>query len=350
MYTYNNKYFSRYCVLDTILLCEVMQDFSQRCTQAFNLSIDHFWTLPSYALSACLKTTGVMLELITDKTMYDFVERAKRGGLCVAVQHFATTGDGLDYLKDRMSDNVSDKDIRERIYGGFKQYIYDLDMNNLYGSVQLLALPKRGFGWCCSDTLKQMESFFVVRKLELEKNGKVGEKWSKYFTDVDVEKIPDEEPLNSSCDESYGYFLEIDYHYPKRLHKDHSDFPLAPHNATISGKDLSEPAKKIMRELGKNPDKHTSQKLVATLHDGTNYVVHSATLDLYTALGLEVTKVHRAVRFVQSPFLKPWIHKCTEQRVKAAALGDAGGRAFWKLMINSCFGESDIIIESNYIN
>ena len=48
-------YYKWYCMLDTVLLTEIMVDFKKRLFESFTLSIDGYWTLSSYALSACLK-------------------------------------------------------------------------------------------------------------------------------------------------------------------------------------------------------------------------------------------------------------------------------------------------------
>ena len=86
-----------------------------------------------------------------------------------------------------------------------------------------------------------------------------------------------------------------------------SDFPLAPENIQVAGDDLSSKAKEILIQLGRNPLNHKSTKLISHLGNRTNYIVHSANLQLYGRLGLRVTKIHRGLKFVSSPFLKPWI-------------------------------------------
>ena len=44
-------YYKWYCMLDTVLLTEIMVDFKKRSFESFTLSIDGYWTLSSYALS-----------------------------------------------------------------------------------------------------------------------------------------------------------------------------------------------------------------------------------------------------------------------------------------------------------
>lgn len=114
------KYYEWYCVLDSMLLAEIMWDFKNRCQTHFNLSPDAYWTLPSYALDACLKVTKARIELVVDMDIYNFIEGAKRGtrfrtfvlhdgiyftfhvlcigGFTAAVTRLATTGPGRAHL------------------------------------------------------------------------------------------------------------------------------------------------------------------------------------------------------------------------------------------------------------
>ena len=48
------------------------------------------------------------------------------------------------------------------------------------------------------------------------------------------------------------------------------------------------------------------------------YVLHNRNLQLYTSLGMRLAKVHRALRFDQSPWMKPCIRMNTGLRKKAA--------------------------------
>lgn len=71
-------------------------------------------------------------------------------------------------------------------------------------------------------------------------------------------------------------------------------------------------------------------------HSGkkTHYIIHHENAALYCRLGAKMTKVHKALKFIQSKFLSPWIDLCTDERKKAAKSHDTGSKNFWKLMIN----------------
>ena len=51
----------------------------------------------------------------------------------------------------------------------------------------------------------------------------------------------------------------------------------------------------------------TVPKLVPNLQDKTNYVVHYRNLKQYLALGMKLTKTHRVLVFLHSPWLKTYI-------------------------------------------
>lgn len=83
-------------------------------------------------------------------------------------------------------------------------------------------------------------------------------------------------------DEGKGYFLKVDLQYPESIHKEHSDFPLAPENCVVDEADLTPKQKSIIRWNGLNKSATCSVKLMNNLGDRTAYVVHSSTLDVYT--------------------------------------------------------------------
>ena len=55
------------------------------CIKTYELDPAHFISLPGLAWQACLKKTGVELELLTDYDMLLMIEEGIRGGICHAV-------------------------------------------------------------------------------------------------------------------------------------------------------------------------------------------------------------------------------------------------------------------------
>ena len=98
---------------------------------------------PGLAWQACLKRTGVKLELLTDIDMLLMVAKEIRIGNCQAI-HWYTKANNK-YM------NNYDKSIEP-------SYLMFLDTNNLYGWAMSQKLPINGFKWV-KDLSRFNESF-----------------------------------------------------------------------------------------------------------------------------------------------------------------------------------------------
>ena len=106
-----------------------------------------------------------------------------------------------------------------------------------------------------------------------------------------------------------GYFLEVDVQYFKKLHELLNDLPFLPKRMKI-------------------------EKLVANLHDKTEYFMHIANLKQALNHGLVFRKVHRLIKFNLNACLKPYIGINTDLRKKAKKNFE---KSFFKFMNNSVF-------------
>ena len=159
-----------------MLLADVFENFRKASIKTYKLDPAHFISLPGLAWQACLKKTGVELELLTDYDMLLMIEEGIRGGTCLDVHRYAKANNR--YMKDYDKSKES-------------SYIQYLDANNLYGAAMSEKLPINGFKWV-NDISGINEKF--VKSHDKKNSGK-------------------------------GYILEVDADYPSKLHKLHSDMP-----------------------------------------------------------------------------------------------------------------------------
>ena len=78
-------------------------------------------------------------------------------------------------------------------------------------------------------------------------------------------------------------------------------------------------------------------KLLTTLEDKKNYIVHISTLQQALKHDLSLQKVHSVISYRQEAYLKPYIDKNTELRKNAT---NDFEKNFFKLMNNSVFGKT----------
>ena len=154
-------------------------------------------------------------------------------------------------------------------------YLQYLDANNLYGWTMSQPLPTGGFKW----------------------------------TDVNPNEIS---KLATRTDK--GYILEVDVSYPKELQNQHNDLPFICERMEING----------------------VEKLVPNLRYKKNYFIHIQASNQVLQHGLRLDRIHRAIEFDQSPWVKTYIDFNTQLRTEA--INDFE-KDFFKLMNNSVFGK-----------
>ena len=154
----------------------------------------------------------------------------------------------------------------------------------------------------------------------------------RWMTQKQIDKI---DLAKYKEDSEKGLILEVDLEYPKGLHNLHNDYPLGPEKVKVTESMLSRYCKNITKKYKISTG--LVHKLIPTLGNKEKYVLHYRNLQLYSDLGLKVTKVHRALEFNQSPCLKQYIDFNTEKRKNAK---NDFEKDFFKLMNNSVFGKT----------
>ena len=250
-------YHNLYNETDVLLLADVFESFRNICIKNYKLDPAHYYTAPGLAWDACLKMTGVKLELLSDIDMLLMVEKGIRGGVSMISNRYGKANHKC--MGDKFNPSEPSK---------YLTYFY---ANNLYGAAMSMKLPTHGFKW--------------MNKYELNN-------W-----------------------ENYSCILEVDLEYPKELHDLHNDYPLAPEQIEV------------------NKD----EKIIPNLRDKEKYVLHYKNLKQYLDLGLELTRIHRGIKFEESEWLKPYIDMNTKLRTKGNIDFE---KYFFKLMNNSVFGKT----------
>ena len=278
------QYHDLYLKSDILLLADVFENFRKTCLQYYKLDPCHYFTAPGLSWDAMLKMTDIKLELMTDIDMFQFIEKGMRGGVSYIAHRYGKANNKymLDYDTKKPS----------------KHIIY-LDANNLDGYAMSQYLPTGNFKW-----LSQKK----IDRLNLTAYTKDSEK---------------------------GLILEVDLEYPKELHDLHNSYPLAPEQIKVQKNMLSNYCKQIAEKYHISTGLAT--KLIPTLNKKERYVLHYRNLQLYIDLGLKVSKIHRALEFDQSPWLKKYIDYNTQKRKYAK---NSFEKDFFKLLNNAVFGKT----------
>ena len=196
--------------------------------------------------------------------------------MLLLIEEGTTGGISRAIHKYATANNKYMKSFNNKLISIFLQY---LDKYNLYRWAMCKKLPIGGFKW------------------------------------INPNQYSEEKIKNYDEDGSTGAILKVDIEYPKELHHLHKDLPF-----------LCE-----KRKLDK------TSKLVTTLGDKIEYVVHICALKQALNHGLVLTKIHNVLEFKQAAWMKKYIDKNTK-------LGNESKnefeKSFFKLMNNSVCGKT----------
>lgn len=121
------------------------------------------------------------------------------------------------------------------------KFMVYLDVNNLYGDSMRRCLPIDIFRWLDNNEIIQFDV------------------------------------TSTQSDSNVGYFLEVDLEYPRHLHNTHNDYPFCGET--------------------KKPPGGKTKKLLLTLQNKSNYVIHYLNLKQCLQNGLICKKIHRILSF-----------------------------------------------------
>ena len=82
-------YHDIYVQSDTLLLSDIFEQFRKTCIKEYGLDPCYFVSKPGLPWEACLKTTNVNLELLTDIDMLLMFEKGIRGGISQVMLKYA---------------------------------------------------------------------------------------------------------------------------------------------------------------------------------------------------------------------------------------------------------------------
>ena len=176
------EYHDLYLCTDVILLSNMFEAFRDSCLEHYSFDPAHFYTLPGLAWKACLKKTGIRLELLTNPDMLLMFEHGIRRGITQAVHRYASANNKY------MGELYNPKEE--------SSYLQYLDANNLFGWAMSQPLPAGGFRWV------------DIKPDEISKLAKLKDK---------------------------GYLLEVNVSYPRDLHDPHNDLPSMCERMSIKG-------------------------------------------------------------------------------------------------------------------
>ena len=279
-------YMTIYLIADVLLLADCFESFRDNCIGSYELDPVHYFSNANYTWDAFLRMSKVHIELFTDLNQLLFIQQAIRGGVSM-VSGTRMSSANNPYLPDYQPES-------EHVY------IIDLDCNNLYGKCMTEYLPVGDFSWL------------------------------KVKPDL-VQRI-----LRTKADSHEGFIVECDLLYPHSLHDHHSDYPLAPVKKAVPFEGLSPFARMICTKHNLKTSTNT-EKLMTTLEDKLNYVLHYRNLQLYLSLGMKLVKVHRVLVFSQAPIMREYIE--FNSRKRAAARNDFDVK-YYKDMSNSLYGKT----------
>ena len=289
------EYHDIYLYTDVLLLADYWANFCKNNLETYRLDPSHYYTTPGLSFDALLLQTNANLKLIQDREIFEFVESGLRGGIS-----------GVGGLRYAKANNPECPDYNPDEPNTWINYF---DATALYSWAMMQYLPTGGHK-------------IIYRSDQSERS-------LEYL----IDKV-----INLPNNSSKGLLVKCDISIPTELHEYFKDYPPCPEQRIVNIEELSEYQQKLLTDnnikLGK------TQKLMLTLYDKKDYVIHYRLLKKFVSLGIIITKISQVVSFDQSPWMQPYIEKNNDLRKQAQIEKKKTIVELAKLMNNSVFGKT----------
>ena len=229
-------------------------------------------------------SSGVTLDTLQDKQMLDDFVGAKRRGICGIMGDRIVNNRGTR-LASHEQRSFADGETEMKSHN---RNIWYTDANNLYGYAMMQKLPFKDFK----------------------------------FTTTSLDYI-----LNTPDDSDHDYYIVCYIDYTNECRERTEQLALMPNKRKINDNELG------YSERGGG--KARSEKLIVDQNNKTEYMVHYRMLKFYVKMGVNVTKIHRVIKFKQDYICRDYIQDNANKRTTAKTEAEKDVR---KLMNNSLYG------------
>lgn len=266
-------YATLYIKITLLQLSDVLLHFLDFALTNFRLSFLHSNSLPSYALDIALFNSNAEYEFLKDPEMLQWLEKGIIGALSFSNVRYAKSS-----CEDFGNFNGLDQD---------RSNIFEMDLNNIYGSICTMDMPIGSYSWISNEELQQID-------------------FNNLTNDIGV-----------------GRIYEVDLSYDNELHDQHSELPMCLSKRVVSLNELSDVQQRMLKATYHDPNKpFKTERLSLDLYPKDRVVLYQPALKFYIENGLKVTNVYTGIKFSESPFLREFIEKLVDLRKKAIRSND----------------------------